>query len=325
MDPEPISQHKEKTSKAEQTIASREFSIDYTNEKKEEQKILQEILELKQSIHKLNMKSDGIVLHKHVQTIVNHLRDQEIAQEHLDNLVMLLVETIGETNPAFEDVYTLTSSYLRKHLPVASTSLFQKKYVNVVGPTGVGKTTTIAKLAAEMVLKHFKKVAFITTDTYRIAAIEQLKTYSSILNVPIEVAYNTEDFLKAIEKFAHYDTVFIDTAGRNFRNKEYVEDLQRFISFDDEMETYLVLSVTSKQRDMEEILRQFSLIPISCFIFTKIDETASFGAVYNMMSMFQMDTAYITNGQNVPDDIVKMTPDKIIETLLEDLKHERSS
>ena len=105
---------------------------------------------------------------------------------------------------------------------------FNKKYINIVGPTGVGKTTTLAKVAAETMLNQRKKVAFITTDTYRIAAIDQLKTYAKILNIPIEVAYNLEDFKRAADRFSHYDIVFIDTAGRNFRNEQYVKDLEKY-------------------------------------------------------------------------------------------------
>jgi flagellar biosynthesis protein FlhF len=193
---------------------------------------------------------------------------------------------------------------------------FQKKYVNVVGPTGVGKTTTLAKIAADCVLKHRKKIAFITTDTYRIAAIDQLKTYAKILNVPLEVCYNMEDFREAKKKFANYDIVFIDTAGRNFRNPQYVKDLQEIIDFDDEMETFLVLALTAKWVDMKTIYEQFSLIHIDRFIFTKLDETSHYGAMLNLVTDYQIGVAYLTNGQNVPDDIIEASPEKVVNTLL---------
>lgn len=201
----------------------------------------------------------------------------------------------------------------------------QKKYINIVGPTGVGKTTTLAKVAAETMLKHDKKVAFITTDTYRIAAIDQLKTYAKILNVPIEVAYNLEDFKKATERFSHYDYVFIDTAGRNFRNPQYVKDLGEIIHFTDEMETYLVLSLTSKQKDMEDIYRQFTTIPIKQVIFTKADETSTFGSIFNFIHTHKLGVAYITNGQNVPDDIEKATSSNLLKMVLGAKDYERSS
>ena len=193
---------------------------------------------------------------------------------------------------------------------------FNKKYINIVGPTGVGKTTTLAKVAAETMLNQKKKVAFITTDTYRIAAIDQLKTYAKILNVPIEVAYNLEDFKRAADRFSHYDIVFIDTAGRNFRNEQYVKDLGNIIDFSNELETYLVLSLTSKQTDMDAIYRQFSTIPIKQVIFTKADETATYGSMINFIQRNQIAPFYITNGQNVPDDIVRATPTNIVNTIL---------
>lgn len=192
---------------------------------------------------------------------------------------------------------------------------FHRKYINIVGPTGVGKTTTLAKLAAETMLNQRKKVAFITTDTYRIAAIDQLKTYAKILNIPIEVAYNLEDFKRAADRFSHYDIVFIDTAGRNFRNEQYVKDLGNIIDFSTELETYLVLSLTSKQKDMDMIYRQFSTIPIKQVIFTKADETATYGSMINFIQHYQVAPFYITNGQNVPDDIERATSANIVKTI----------
>ncbi|WP_214482699.1 flagellar biosynthesis protein FlhF [Bacillus sp. SM2101] len=193
---------------------------------------------------------------------------------------------------------------------------FTKKFVNVVGPTGVGKTTTLAKLAAQCVLNDKKRVAFITTDTYRIAAIEQLKTYAKILDIPIEVCYNIEDFQRAKEKFVDYDVVLVDTAGRNFLNQQYVEDLKEIIDFNEDVETFLVLSLTSKFTDMKQIYKQFSMIHIDQFIFTKEDETSTYGSMLNLIDHFQVGVAYITNGQNVPDDIKAASPQLIGQIIL---------
>lgn len=193
---------------------------------------------------------------------------------------------------------------------------FTKKFVNVIGPTGVGKTTTLAKIAADCVLNHKKKVAFITTDTYRIAAIEQLKTYAQILNVPLEVCYSLDDFKQAAIKFSTYDVVLVDTAGRNFRNKKYVDDLLQVIDFDHDMETFLVLALTAKQKDMEEIYEQFSSLSVQRFIFTKADETSIYGSLLNMIEKYKIGVAYITTGQNVPDDIMEAAPETITNLLL---------
>lgn len=193
---------------------------------------------------------------------------------------------------------------------------YKKKYINVIGPTGVGKTTTLAKLAAECVLQRKKKVAFITTDTYRIAAIDQLKTYAKILDVPIEICYTTEDFKQAKQKLAMYDYTFIDTAGRNFLEPKYVSDLQKIINFDDEMETFLVLAATAKPTDMLAVFKQFSVIPIHKLIFTKLDETSTKGSLFDVMINTKKGIAYTTHGQNVPDDIEVATRDRIVEQML---------
>ncbi|MFN7250822.1 MAG: flagellar biosynthesis protein FlhF [Anaerobacillus sp.] len=194
---------------------------------------------------------------------------------------------------------------------------YNKKFLNLVGPTGVGKTTTIAKIAANCMIKHHKKVAFITTDTFRIAAIEQLKTYAKILNVPVEVAYSVDDFKKAKEKLASFDLILIDSAGRNFLNELYIDELKKVIDFDDEMETYLVLSLTSKYRDMTTIFEQFSKININKVIFTKNDETSSKGALLNLIHEYKIGVSYITNGQSVPDDIIEGSAEEIVNIITE--------
>jgi flagellar biosynthesis protein FlhF len=193
---------------------------------------------------------------------------------------------------------------------------YQKKYINVIGPTGVGKTTTLAKLAAECVLQKKKKVAFITTDTYRIAAIDQLKTYAKILNVPIEVCYSIEDFKEVKKKLDMYDFIFIDTAGRNFLESQYVKDLQSIIDFSEEMETFLVLAATAKPSDMLGVYEQFSVLPINKLIFTKLDETSTRGSLFDVMIKTNKGIAYTTHGQNVPDDIEVATRERIVEQIL---------
>ncbi|MBD7907113.1 flagellar biosynthesis protein FlhF [Sporosarcina gallistercoris] len=198
---------------------------------------------------------------------------------------------------------------------------FKKKYVNVLGPTGVGKTTTIAKIAARSLIEHKRKVAFVTTDTYRIAAIEQLRTYANLLQAPVEVAYNENDFKMALENLSAKDVVFIDTAGRNYKEKKFVDDLKRLIDFELEMESYLVLSTTTKESDMRSIVDQFLEFPIKQFIFTKLDETETIGPVFNLLKDYHMGIAYVTDGQEVPEDLEEATVEKILTLLLEEGGH----
>lgn len=283
--------------------------------------LLKEIADLKGMIAGLHSTAQKDIQYPDVlEQVYSFLLEQDIDAVNRAKLMDSLLEKWRESK---QDV---TAEEVQEWLKASFTTLlawisegekgFNKKYINIVGPTGVGKTTTLAKLAAETMLNQRKKVAFITTDTYRIAAIDQLKTYAKILNVPIEVAYNLEDFKRAADRFSHYDMVFIDTAGRNFRNEQYVKDLGNIIDFSNDLETYLVLSLTSKQKDMDTIYRQFSTIPIKQVIFTKADETATYGSMINFIQHYQVPPFYITNGQNVPDDIVRATPENIVNTIL---------
>ena len=252
--------------------------------------------------------------------LMNQELDEPLIEKILKNYEHVSIENK-------EDVYDLLSFNLKnifRDIDFGGIS-FTKKFVNVLGPTGVGKTTTLAKLAAKCVLDEEKKVAFITTDTYRIAAIEQLKTYAQILSVPLEVCYNAQDFIAAKNKFSDYDVVFIDSAGRNFLDQENVLNLTKIINYDDDVELFLVFALTGKYLDMKKIYKQFSKLPIYRFIFTKIDETHSYGAMFNLMDEFKVGTAYITNGQNVPDDFVDADLFYLINLFIEGCKYERSS
>jgi flagellar biosynthesis protein FlhF len=281
--------------------------------------ILKELHDMKQMLSlesKYNHFPDPL-RELHHQLVVMEL-DKHIIEKLMEYLLGKWRNNQRSVEMTKADLSELVHIYLLerlKNFAVNGEQLFKRKYINIVGPTGVGKTTTIAKIAAEYVIKHNKKIAFITTDTYRIAAIEQLKTYAEILRVPVEVAYNSDDFKQAAERFAHYDHVFIDTAGRNFRNQEFVEELKGLIDFNIDMETYLVLSATSKEIDMNTIYNQFSIIPIHGAIFTKLDETAYHGSMVNFILKHHVPVIYMTNGQDVPDDIIAATADKIVKVV----------
>jgi len=193
------------------------------------------------------------------------------------------------------------------------------RIVYVAGPTGVGKTTTIAKLAAEQMFKHHRKVGFITSDTYRISAVEQLRTYASILNVPLEVVQSPGDTQRAISRLQDCDLIFMDTAGRNYRNELLVSELQSLLAPVENSETFLVMSMTSKSTDMFEITEHFSKYGLDKIIFTKMDETGTCGPMINLLHHFPLKLAYVTNGQNVPDDLLKPDPASLTKQLLGEL------
>lgn len=179
------------------------------------------------------------------------------------------------------------------------------KLVFFIGPTGVGKTTTIAKLASKYKLEQKCKLAIVAADTYRVAAVEQIRTYANILSVPIEVIYNAEEMQGVIEKYKDYDLVFVDTAGRSHKNEEQREDLKKLFDVvkDYNQEVYLVVSATTKYKDLVRITQVYSDISNYRLLFTKTDETAALGNILNIRMLTNRPLSYTTFGQNVPDDI----------------------
>ncbi|MCM3386769.1 flagellar biosynthesis protein FlhF [Ureibacillus chungkukjangi] len=276
-----------------------------------------EIADLKLMMKSMQKHTIQSELPENFLPYIDFLKRQELSEELITAISdeLFVYQKRKGTLLMREDMKEITKEVLRKmlfDLPMGGLS-YEKKYINVFGPTGVGKTTTIAKMAARAVLEKKKKIGFITTDTYRIAAIEQLKTYANLLQAPVEIVYNANDYKKAIENFAHLDLIFIDTAGRNYKEAKYVDDLMQMINFDEEAESYLVLALTAKESDMEAIIQQFSEIPIGKYIFTKIDETNSIGTMYNLMIKYNKGLAYYTNGQEVPEDIEVAKLEKVLE------------
>lgn len=200
-----------------------------------------------------------------------------------------------------------------------TTSAAKSKVVFFIGPTGVGKTTTIAKIASKYRVEHDKKVAFITTDTYRIAATDQLKVYANILNAPMEIVYSADEINTAISKLSDYDMIFVDTAGFSHKNLAQKEETRKTIAAVDpeiDKEVFLVLSATTKYRDLKQIIDIYNQISEYKIIFTKLDETESYGNILNIRLYANADLSYVTIGQNVPDDIEVLDTQKIVKQLL---------
>lgn len=193
------------------------------------------------------------------------------------------------------------------------------KVVFFIGPTGVGKTTTIAKVASKFKVEHGKKVALLTADTYRIAAAEQLRTYANILDTPLTIVYSPEELNESLERVSEYDLVLVDTAGFSHRNQEQREEIKKLVDNVDEAyekEVYLVLSATTKYRDLVEIADIYKENFEFRMIFTKLDETSCYGNIFNMKMYTGADLSYSTYGQNVPDDIEVFDTQKIVKLLL---------
>jgi len=189
-------------------------------------------------------------------------------------------------------------------------------FVSFVGPTGVGKTTTIAKLAADLSLKQKKKVGLISIDSYRIGAVEQLKTYAAIIGIPCLAAFTQDDVQDAVRKMKTRDIVLVDTAGQSHLDQERMKELKRFLEWDIPVSCHLVLSASAKPADMKEAARQFSrLNPRTC-ILTKVDETCECGGILDLLMDSKLPVSFVTNGQKVPEDIITATKKNVFKLLL---------
>ena len=194
----------------------------------------------------------------------------------------------------------------------------EQKVFMFVGPTGVGKTTTLAKLAAKLSLRENKKVGLITADTYRIAAVEQLKTYSEILGIPLSVIYETDEMDDAINDFKDKDFILIDTAGRNYKDKILKEELEGMLKYIKDPEVYLVLSLVADYKNLVNVIKSYDFIENCKLIFTKYDEAVTFGNILNVKMFANKKLSYITNGQSVPDDIELLNIDALADIIVGD-------
>lgn len=250
-------------------------------------------------------------------TMLENEVDEKYAQEIIEE-----IELVNKPNIPFD--YALANIYQKMILKFGKPSGIEPaangiKLVFFIGPTGVGKTTTIAKIASKFRVDEKKKVALLTADTYRIAAAEQLRTYANILEVPFRVIYTVEEISKALEDFRDYDYIMIDTAGHSHQNSTQKDNMCNIIhSVDDkvEKEVHLVLSATTKYRDLISIADSYKEMADYKLIFTKLDETTTLGNLLNLRLYTGASLSYVTYGQNVPDDIEDFNPQKTVKRLL---------
>ena len=185
-----------------------------------------------------------------------------------------------------------------------------------VGPTGVGKTTTLAKIAAQYSVIMKKKVGIMTCDTYRIAAVEQLKTYSEIMDVPIRVIYESRDVEEAVEEYKDMDLILVDTAGSSHRDKMKLMELQKMLKSMGSQQMFLVISATTNYKNVIDVLSSYSFLKDYRILLTKVDENVSNGIILNIAAKGGRPLSYITTGQNVPDDIEKVDGERIASLIL---------
>lgn len=258
---------------------------------------------------------------KFIRLLYNTMIENEVSEKYA-NQIMEELDKIRKPNTPFD--YILASIYQKMILKFGKSEGIvpaQKgtRVVFFIGPTGVGKTTTIAKLASNFAVEEKKKIALLTADTYRIAAAEQLRTYAQILEIPFRVIYSTEEFKEAVESFKDYDYIFVDTAGHSHQNAEQLGKMKEYLETMGEgaqTQVFLVLSATTKYRDLLKIADNYREISDYQLIFTKLDETTTLGNLLNVKLHADTPIAYITCGQNVPNDIEKFNPQKTVKQIL---------
>jgi flagellar biosynthesis protein FlhF len=179
----------------------------------------------------------------------------------------------------------------------------QRRLVALVGPTGVGKTTTIAKLAGNFHLRERRRVGLITVDTYRIAAVEQLRTYADIIDLPMEVVSTPREMRRAVERLADLDLILMDTAGRSPRDEVKIQELRSMLSEAEADEVHLVLSSVNSLENLKKTAKQFADVGVTALVLTKLDEATGLGNIVPLLRSCRLPLSYVTNGQNVPDDI----------------------
>jgi flagellar biosynthesis protein FlhF len=238
----------------------------------------------------------------------------------------LLVSTLNRNLPAGElqdeeCLCRVAEKLLARSIGLSYRSAERKRICAFVGPTGAGKTTTLAKIAARSALEEKLKVGLITTDTYRIAAVEQLKTYARIMEIPIEVVSDKTAFRRALAKLSDRDLVLVDTPGKSSVEPGYIEKLRDLFQIENPVETNLLLPLTSSQDNLAENLARFKPIGYQSIIFTKLDESRHFGMIYNVIDQERKPVSYVTNGQNVPQDIEKIDAGRLAKIIMTQTLH----
>ena len=255
------------------------------------------------------------------EAYIDFLKDRDV-QESIAKKILEIVQrqiNIGERNK--ETIINAMKVVAREYLgDIKTIDKDPRKGPNVyvfLGPTGVGKTTTLAKIAAKLSIVENKKIGLITADTYRIAAVEQLRTYSEILSIPLDVIYEAKELQNALHKFKDKDYILIDTAGRSHKSKELKSDYDELISQIPNATVFLVMSMTTGFKEMKSIIDSYHFIDDYRLLFTKLDEAVNYGNILNVKVLTGKALSYFTIGQSVPDDIEDADKERIIQYIFE--------
>jgi flagellar biosynthesis protein FlhF len=283
-----------------------------------------ELQSMRKILEKMNQQMEGLegnqgVWPEPLQKWAEHLFERGVSQKLIKRLLRIVQQNVREEDWAEDNRVKASLKEAIKTICSHTESIKpgegKPRIIALIGPTGVGKTTTIGKLAAGFSIVDKRRVALITADTYRVAAVEQLKTFGEIIGVPVEVVMTPTGLKEAISNHKDKDLIFIDTAGRSPHHDLHMSEIKAFLDKAQPDLSILVMSATIHSSDQAEILRRFEGLTTH-LAFTKLDETVNGGAMLNLLEKTELPVAYITNGQNVPDDIEVATPERLTRYIL---------
>ena len=260
-------------------------------------------------------KAQSMGLEPHQFDTFSYLVENGLDEKLASKILKKALEQNSEQTAGSSKESLKVMNLMKKVLPCKGEidlSAYGPKIVAFVGPTGVGKTTTVAKIAAEYALRRDKKVAMISLDTYRLGAIDQLRIYGEIMEVPVEVAAGKEELRQIIARHEDKDLILIDTTGRSHQDKDYSRQLKEVFDAVGGVETHLVLSVTAQEKLFAATYRQFSSMGLDRVLFTKLDEGLNFGSLFNFTVRNRLPISYFTSGQQVPEDLEAARPERVI-------------
>jgi flagellar biosynthesis protein FlhF len=272
------------------------------NEENELVKLKNEIVNLRSHVEAMRRSGYELHLAGEKKKMYDFLKERAIKDEYALKVV--------ERAQRIEDIESVIKGDLNiagevKGFGTLGTNAFgtrDRKIIMLIGPTGVGKTTTVAKLAS-MAIREKRKVALISLDTFKIGAAEQIRIYARMIGIPLDVVSSSESFMGSVRRFSDRDIILVDTAGHNPRNREYIDSLKGIYETGLPIETQLLLSISSDCDFMMETHKHYTSIPVNSMTFTKTDEAVNVGTIYNVCCLFQKPVAYITTGQKVPGNI----------------------
>ena len=251
--------------------------------------------------------------------IAEYLKMQDMGDKTVENIIEAMMVSCGRDTELDAGFWQKLKEYIAKlvlvQLPQPSGRMI------FVGPTGVGKTTTLAKLAAKYYLEDNHRVMIASVDTFRIGAAEQLKTYAELMGLPFAVAYTPKELRLILEGAEEYDVVLIDTAGRNPWSELNMRELRAFVESADMDSIMLVVSATTRLNDLKDTIERFKALAPTHLIFTKLDETRTHGSIPEIIAESGLPLAFVTDGQRVPDDIRVPDPEDIASRIVERVRN----